>query len=160
MKVNRVHTFRGLLASGGQHEIELERRVQNRAFKIRRLKIMSNTPFVPAVEHVAKIYTESQSSINGTVDFSDVDLLAAATVARPEAGVTPSEVAVAGGGQTLSVIIDGGLFSRNIFINGIDLGGGAVALSYLIEVEEVKVTTAALMQIKLKVARKLSLQQD
>jgi len=148
---HKVHSFRGLLGNGGQDEINLERQNVNLAYRIVKFQIMGDDPQAFAQESVLKIYRESQSSIDGLIDFNDPDLLGAA-VHKNYAGVDYN--------MSDSVIFDNTLFSRNIFVTHTDLGGGTRAGNYYIELEEVPVNAATLMQLKLGVARKLNLQQD
>jgi len=72
---HKVHSFRGLLADGGEDEINLERQNVNLAYRVVKFQVMTAAPAASATEHIVKIYRESQSSVTGTVDFSDVDLL-------------------------------------------------------------------------------------
>ncbi len=152
---HKVHSFRGLLGDGGQDEIKLERQNVNVAYRVIKLRLFPNRPGATAhVESVVQVFRESQDSIptsNPIVDFSAPDLLAAAYLADDVNNTSgPLEI----------VIIDSTvLFSRNIFITHTDADGSA-ACNYYIEIEEVPVTAATLMQLKLGVARKLNLQQD
>jgi hypothetical protein len=148
---HRVHSFRGLLADGGQDEINLERQNVNLAYRVVKFQLMAKTPGATAREHVAKVTRESLSTINGVVDFTDVDLLAV--------GIWLASDNILYGTVSHDVIFDNVLFSRNIFVSQSDVSG-ANSCNYYIELEEVPVTAATLMQIKLGVARKLNLQQD
>jgi len=148
---HRVHSFRGLLADGGQDEINLERSNVNLAYRIFKFQVIESAPGTADVEIVSKIYREEQSSFVATVDFTDTDLLG---VAYYQAGNSTEESA----GTT--IIFDSTLFSRNIYVSARDAGAGAGSINYYIELEEVPVGAATLMQLKLQVARKLNLQQD
>jgi len=147
---HKVHSFRGLVGSGEEDEINLERQNLNLAYRIVKFQIMPKDPNVTLVKHVMKIYRESQSTINDSVDFTDQDLLGAATYNE-----APEPQDQAGYG---SIIFDNTLFSRNIYVTNFELSGGA-SCNYYLEIEEVPVTAATLMQLKLAVARKLSLVQ-
>jgi len=149
---HKVHSFRGLLGSGGEDEINLERQNVNMAYRITKFQGIGTEPGETVMEHTLKIYREEQTSINNTVDFSDVDLLAVAYI-TDNAG-RQLDVGSA-------VIFDNTLFSRNIFVTQVDtVGDPATSCNYYIEIEEVPVGAATLMQLKLQVARKLSLSQD
>jgi len=144
---HKVHSFRGLLADGGEDEINLERQNVNLAYRITKLKIMTNTPGgANSVESVVKVYRESQSSIDTTVDFSDSDLLGV--------GVWSSGATLYNNPEDMNVIFDNTLFSRNIFVTHSETQNNE-ACNYYIELEEVPVTASTLMQIKLGTARKL-----
>jgi len=147
---HKVHSFRGLLADGGEDEINLERQNVNIAYRIVKFEILGNIPGAVSYECVVKIYKEKQTSIDATIDFSDVNLLGAAYVAVSSSGWYASP---------MDVTFDNTLFSRNIFVTNSDVDVGQ-SCNYYIEIEEVPVTAATLMQLKLQVARKLSLQQD
>ena len=151
---HKVHSFRGLLADGGQDEINLERQNLNLAYRIIKFAIMQNYPGTGDVESTVQIFRESQTSIStttATVDFSDPDLLGAAYIHE---GAT-----VANANTGISIIFDNILFSRNIFVTHTETQG-TFKCNYYIELEEVPVGAATLMQLKLGVARKLNLKQD
>jgi len=148
---HKVHSFRGLLGDGGQDEINLERQNVNLAYRIVKFQVIEAAPGTLDVEIVSKIYREEQSSLVATVDFTEADLLG---VAYYQAGNATEETA----GST--IIFDNTLFSRNIYVSTLDAGSNAGSINYYIEIEEVPVGAATLMQIKLGTARKLNLQQD
>ena len=148
---HKVHSFRGLLADGGQDEINLERQNVNLAYRIVKFEGLPNTPGVGDYESTLMIWRESQTSIStsaATVDFNDGDLLAA--LVQLWSGYDTA---------TSSVVFDNVLFSRNIYVTHTNTSGSN-SFNYYIEIEEVPVTASTLMQIKLGVARKLNLQQD
>ena len=97
-----------------------------------------------------KIYREEQSSVTATIDFNDTDLLGATIYHDTSNENYPVSIVV---------IFDNTLFSRNIYITHKD-HMVAELINYYIELEEVPVNAATLMQLKLQVARKLNLQQD
>ncbi len=152
---HKVHSFRGLLGDGGQDEINLERQNVNVAYRIVKFEAISNAPGNAEASHVLKVYRESQDSIpssGATIDFTETDLLAA---------IDFREHTNEGYGVTAMVsVFDNILFSRNIFVTQTDNGSGATSCNYYVEIEEVPVAAATLMQLKLGVARKLNLQQD
>jgi len=146
---HKVHSFRGLLGDGAQDEIRLERQNLNLAFRIVKFELIGKTPGATTQESVIKIYKESQSSIDATIDFSDTTLLAAG-IWFNQAGADRMAV--------MDIIFDNVLFSRNIYVTHTDVETGE-SCNYYIEIEEVPVTAATLMQLKLAVARNLSLTQ-
>ncbi|GAI13347.1 unnamed protein product [marine sediment metagenome] len=147
---HKVHSFRGLLGDPGQEEINLERQNLNLAYRVIRFEIITYQPFSANGEHVMQIFKEEQASASGTVDFDDTNLLGCAIWRHNEAEQYPL--------STQSIIFDTNLFSRNIWVTHIDINA-AVSCNYYIELEEVPVGAATLMQLKLGVARKLNLQQ-
>ena len=149
---HKVHSFRGLLDDGGQDEINLERQNVNLAYRIVKLEIISSTPGQAADESIVQIWKEEQTSISTTavtIDFSTPDLLGVGYWAAPAAGYHLDAI----------VIFDNTLFSRNIYVTHTNVGS-AVACNYYLELEEVPVGAATLMQLKLGVARKLSLSEN
>jgi len=148
---HKVHGFRGLLSSGSEDEINLERQNVILAYRIIKLELFAQSPGAVNQNSIVQVFRESQSSIVGTVDFTDTDLLAAGQL-KEAAGVAYP--------VSSPVVFDNILFSRNIYVTHLDVEGGNDSCNYYMELEEVPVTSATLMQLKLGVARKLSLQQD
>jgi len=146
---HKVHSFRGLLADGGQDEINLERQNVNLAYRIIKLQLFPSAPGVTVQESVVKVFKEEQDSVTGTVDFTDTNLLGAAFQRSPASVGTAS-----GYTTTIFTIFDNNLFSRNIYITH-DENAGTSACNYYLEIEEVPVTASTLMQIKLGTARRL-----
>ncbi len=144
---HKVHSFRGLLGDGGQDEINLERQNVNLAYRVLKFEGLPEKPFTLDQEDVLKIYREKQTSIDGEINFDDQDLLAALAQkwlsANSLSGVSPT------------VIFDNILFSRNIYVTHKDVGAGGRTYNYYLEIEEVPVGAATLMQLKLGTARKL-----
>ena len=140
----RRHSFRGLLADGAQDEINLERQNANLAYRITKFELIPNAPGTALQESVVKIYREEQSSVDGVIDFTDTNLLAAGYIAY----FASQHAAV----QEV-VTFDNILFSRNIYVTHFDVEA-ALACNYYIEIEEVPVAASTLMQIKLGTARR------
>ena len=147
---HKVHSFRGLLGDGAQEEINLERQNVNLAYRIVKFQTIGDDPQVHRAESVTKIYREKQTTPDGLIDFNDTDLLGVSIYKNYEQAQYPSSEAI---------IFDNTLFSRNIYVTHTDEGGSTRSANYYIEIEEVPVGAATLMQLKLAVARKLSLTQ-
>jgi len=147
---HKVHSFRGLLGDGGEDEINLERQNVNLAYRIVKFELLPALPGAASYENVVKVYRESQSSITGDINFTETDLLAAAYL---EGNNNQAYV------DFLNVIFDNTLFSRNIYVTHVDVDIGE-SVNYYLEIEEVPVGAATLMQLKLQVARKLSLSEN
>ena len=149
-----VHSFRGLLADDGQDEINLERQNVNLAYRMIKFEIIPEKPGGLSAEHVMQVWREEQNTTSIDYDeikFTDPDLLAAGFVNNATGGDTyPSQQ---------HVIFDNILFSRNIYVT-MGLRAGTGSCNYYIEIEEVPVNAATLMQLKLGVARKLNLSQN
>ena len=142
---HKVHSFRGRLADGAQDEINLERQNVNLAYRIVKFELIGATPGSMTIEGVVKIYKEEQTSIDGNVNFTDPDLLAAGYYVDNSGVSTPAYE---------TIVFDNTLFSRNIWVTGFDASVGET-INYYIELEEVPVGAATLMQIKLGTARRL-----
>ena len=153
---HRVHSFRGLLGStptstvGNQEEINLERQNVNLAYRIVKLRLFPPTGD-SNIEATVKVYREEQvvADIDNSIDFTDPDLLGAAMFTDTTSANYPAE---------FWVVFDNTIFSRNIFITNSDPVMTA-NVNYYIELEEVSVNAATLMQLKLGVARKLDLRE-
>jgi hypothetical protein len=143
---HKVHSFRALLGDGGQDEIHLERSNVNLAYRIIKFELVANKPVTSANECVVQVWRESQSSISSEIDFSVPDLLAA--------GVYSNQTDTTYYPDDLSIIFDNVLFSLNIFVTHKN-ESGSESCNYYIELEEVPVGAATLMQIKLGTARRL-----
>ena len=146
-----MHSFRGLLGDGGQDEINLERQNVNLAYRIVKFELIPYRAGDLKQESSVKVYREEQTTIDELVDFTNTDLLAAAYLENNDSAAYI--------GVPFIVIFDNTLFSRNIYVTHDDAGGDARSCNYYIEIEEVPVSPATLMQLKLAVARKLSLTQ-
>jgi len=141
---HKVHSFRGLLIDGGQDKISLERQNLNVAYRITKFAVMGPDAS-ENIESVVKIYRESQSSKDTTINFTDPDLLGANIISQSATMQNYPE--------DTSVIFDNILFSRNIYVTlkGADYTAN---VNYYIEIEEVPVNASTLMQIKLGTARR------
>ena len=151
---HRVHSFRGLLGDGGQDEINLERQNVNLAYRIVKFEVFPNKPGEESYESTVRVWREEQTSISTStvdVDFNEPDLLSAAFYGQ--------YYGVSAASQSVIVVFDNTLFSRNIYIThtNVESSGAANSINYYIELEEVPVAAATLMQLKLGVARKLNL---
>ena len=145
---HKVHSFRGLLGDGGQDEIRLERQNVNVAYRIFKFQIMPNNPGAASYEHCVKVFREKQASVTNIIDFDDVDLLGAAIYHDD----TAADKADAGP----VIIFDNTLFSRNIYVTAFEnVASPGESVNYYIEIEEVPVGAATLIQIKLGTARRI-----
>jgi len=142
---HKVHSFRGLLGDGGQDEINLERQNVNLAYRIIKFEGIAQKPASEDQESVIKIFKEEQTSLDAEIDFDNPDLLGV---------VSFLELSGHASSGPTNVIFDNELFSRNIYVSHADGSTGASA-NYYIEIEEVPVGAATLMQLKLGTARKL-----
>ena len=140
----QMHSFRGLLASGAQQKIRIQGPVGSIAWRITKFQTVGYDPTTLRSESVTKIYRETQTTFNVQIDFNDAELLGVAVWKNYEDAHRP---------LTQSVIFDNTLFSRNIYVTQKDTDDNPI--NYYIELEEVPVGAATLMQLKLGTARKL-----
>jgi len=136
-----IKTFRGLLASGGQDRIRLQTIKGKVGYRIIKLQLFALSPgAVSNAEYVMKIYTELQTTIDATVNFSQNTLLAAGFLP-----VKTSEFT-----HEANVIFDQEIFNQDIYITQFDAGGGAIACNYYLELEIIPLDDAGAEYTTLK----------
>ena len=126
-----IKSFRGLIADGSIDTITLHTNTGATGYRITKFELMPNTPGTgSAQESIVKIYKIPQTSVDGTVDFSDNTLLATAIWigSKNPAASVPSPFA--------DVIFDKEIFNQDIFITHIDTDGSE-SVNYYIELEQV-----------------------
>ena len=138
-----IKTFRGLMADDTQDTILLHTNDGSTGYKVVKFEAMSNNPGADSVEGVVKIYKVAQTSIDGTVDFSDNTLLAAIEYHKGDETHHP---------LSSTVIFDQEIVNQDIYVTYNDLTDG-VAMNYYIELEQVKLdlnenTVATLKDIR------------
>jgi len=143
----KIHTFRGLLADGGQERVRIQGATGEIAWRINKLEIIGIRPSSTVQESTVKIYREKQDSVTDSIDLSDTNLLA---VAYRETYSSST-----GGGDESVIIVVTDLFARNIYVTHED-GSSGGACNYYIELEEVKVSKAGMAQLAVAAARRLS----
>ena len=127
----KVKTFRGLLADGGQEQIRLSTNKGEMGYKIRKFELMPNNPGVGGPESVGKIFIRQQTTIDGEVDFSNSDLLAAAFQKTQEDSAN-TEVGII-------TIFDHVVVNQDIFITMTDMRG-SLKTNYYLELEQIKLS--------------------
>jgi hypothetical protein len=139
---NRILSYRGLLADGGQDTILLSTKKGEVGYRITKFQIFFNTPGLPTTEPVMKIYKDEQSTVDGIVDFSDNRLLAA-SYARDDAG-TP-------GIEQMTTIFDQEIFNQNIYVTHDDVNTATgLPNNYYLELEVIKLDESQAMVATLK----------
>jgi len=137
---NRILSYKGLIANGGQDTILLSTKKGEVGYRIKKFMIMQNTPGASSTELVSKIYTKEQTSVDGVVDFSDTTLLAAITYEN-DSGV--------GTGPNTAIILDQLTFNQDIYITAIDIASSQ-STNYHIELEAMKLDESQAMVATLK----------
>ena len=135
-----IKTFRGLLADGGQDRIRLSTIKGKVGYRITKFQTMQETPGITSVEHIVKIYKTSQSTIDGIVNFSDSDLLAAAY---------ESEDSSTNYTGYRTVIFDNEIFNQDIYITHFE-AKAASPCNYYIELEVIPLDDAGAEYTTLK----------
>jgi hypothetical protein len=139
---NRILSYRGLLADGGQETILLSTKKGEVGYRILKFQLMPGEPGDGAGEHVMKIYKEEQSSIDGKIDFSDNRLLAAAHIAN-------SATTYSNYSGWPSIIFDQEIVNQDIYITHED-SGGAGKINWYLELQVIKLDESQAMVATLK----------
>jgi len=143
----QMHSFRGLLADGGQDKIRIEGATGQIAWRISKFEIFPNLPGTEASESTIQIWREEQDTISSdtaTVDFKNDELLAASFLGLGSNAKETSAVVT---------IFDNALFVRNIYTTHTNTDGTG-SCNYYIELEEVKVSAAGMAQLAVAAARR------
>ena len=139
-----IKTFRGLIVDEGQDTIVLHTNDGSVGYRIVKFQIMQHEAGIKSQESVVKIFKIKQTSIDGTVDFSDNTLLAAAYGGwriDANAADTPGPI-----------IFEQEIFNQDIYITHKDVNTGELC-NYYLELEQVKLdlsesTVATLKNLK------------
>jgi len=123
-----IKTFRGLMIDGAQDTIVLHTNDGSTGYRVVKFQIIPTTPGAVDIEYVAKIFKVSQTSVNGTVDFSDNTLLGAAFISDA------NSIAYTG---YETIIFDSEIFNQDIYVTVSQVSGSGVACNYYIELEQV-----------------------
>jgi len=137
----RVHSFRGLLLHGNQDQISIQGSVGAIAWRMTKLSLIAGAPGAGAQLSTVQVWREEQSSVVGTVNFSDNELLAV--------GLYHQQTGVYG----IHTIFDNQIFTRNIYVTHNESSSGQ-SINYYFELEEVTVSTAGKGQLALAAARR------
>jgi len=128
--MNRIISYRGLLADGGQNTINLHTNDGKTGYKIVKFQLFPKSPGSADYENVVKIYKVTQTSIDATVDFTDNTLLGAGYVEGYSGNADTDEH---------TVVFDNETFNQDIYITNKDVSTGE-NINYYIELEQVDLT--------------------
>ena len=126
-----IKTFRGLLADGGQDLIRLSTIRGEIGYHIIKFQLLPIDPSSNNQESVVKIWTRKQDTIDGNIDFSNSELLAAAYVENDSSGATPTY-------SEAAVIFDRVAINQDIYVTHHEQGSDAC--NYYIELEPSKLS--------------------
>jgi len=131
MPFHGIKSYRGQLDDGGQDKIRLTTTDGRMGYKVIKFQILPPAPGATTHELVGKIYTMEQTTVTGTVDFSDSTLLAAAIFAQSSDSFNSFH----------SVIFDNSIVNQDMYVT-IDDSQNAAGANYYIELEQIKLTAA------------------
>ena len=137
-----IKTFRGIIDDDQQHRINLHTNDGKTGYRIVKFECMQTT--FGNSEMVLKIYSTTQATNTGTIDFSETDLLAAAMVSGDVLGEHYVEDSV--------IIFDQVIINQDIFVTALGVSS-AQATNYHIELEQINLnpneaTVATLQSIR------------
>jgi len=137
-----VKTFRGLLADGRQDHIRLQTIKGKVGYRITKFQIIGAAPGSTVQQSTLKIYKSEQTTIDGNVNFTDSDLLAASYY--PGSGSSSfSGIGDAG------VIFDQEIFNQDIYVTHHDEATG-ISCNYYLELEVIPLDDAGAEYTTLK----------
>ena len=128
-----IKSYRGLIADGAQDTIPLHTSDGKTGYRIVKFQIMVEKPgdsSSGSYEHIIKIYSVEQDTVDGVVNFNDQTLLAA--------GLNFAQTSPQFDGNKV-VIFDNVIVNQDIYITHID-GDSSTPGNYHIELEQVQLT--------------------
>ena len=139
-----IKSFRGMMASGTTDTIPLSTNDGSTGYRITKFQTIQEDPGT-STEHVVKIYSIPQTTVDDKIDFSDNTLLA---VSYLNAGPSASSSTV----SNLQVVFDNVKFNQDVYVTASTITGSDEA-NYYIEMEQVKLdlnenTVATLKDIR------------
>jgi len=140
---NKILSYKGLIASGGQDTILLSTKKGEVGYRIIKFVMMTPNAGTTDYEQTMKIWKDEQSTVDADVDFSDNRLLGA--------GYIEGADQVTGIGNPIVVFFDQEIFNQDIYITSIDTKNSpGLACNYYLELEVVKLDESQAMVATLK----------
>jgi len=136
---NRILSYRGLLADGGQETILLSTKKGEKGYRITKFQLMAIDPN-ENIENAVKIYKDLQSSVSNDVDFSDNRLLGAGMIWSSTNQALIHEN---------FIIFDNEIFNQDIYITNSSTVDAA-SINYYLELEVIKLDESQAMVATLK----------
>ena len=127
-----IKTFRGLLQHGEQRTIRLGTIRGEKGYRIVKLELIPKTPMGADSEHIVKVFTYKQETVDGVVDFDNSELLAAGQIANAASGYYNT-----GYDQ---IVFDNVTFNQDIFITHFDTQNNDDPCNYYLELERTKLS--------------------
>ena len=147
-----IKSFRGRIADGAIDTVHLHTNNGSVGYRIKKLELMPAELGDGAGEHVVKVYSIPQTTVDGKVDFSDQSLLAAGHIAN-------SATTYSNYSGFPVIIFDNMTFNQDIFITHEDSQGSA-KINYYIELEQIKLDLNENTVATLKDIRNIEAQSD
>jgi hypothetical protein len=122
-----IKSFRGLIKDLAIDTIPLSTNNGSTGYKIKKFELFPSEPGVNIGEHVVKIYSISQATATGTIDFADNTILASAYLAMNNQPVY---------GTDMITVFENMTFNQDIYITHKDNATG-IDVNYYIELEQV-----------------------
>jgi hypothetical protein len=129
-----IKTFRGVLADGAQNRIRLSTKKGKVGYRIIKFDLMTKDIAAVSSESVVKLYKIIQTSVDGVVDFSDGNLLAAGFVSSADQSYAYPPIQ--------SIIFDQEIFNQDIYVTHKDVNTGE-SCNYYLELETINMTDNA-----------------
>jgi hypothetical protein len=126
-----IKSFRGMMATDTIDTISLHTNTGSTGYRIKKLQTIQEDPGTQT-EHVVKIYTVPQTTVDDKIDFSDNTLLG---VSYLQSGPSASSSTVA----NEVIIFDNMTFNQDIYVTAKTITGSDEA-NYYIELEQVKLS--------------------
>jgi hypothetical protein len=145
---NRILSYRNLIGNLGQDTILLSTKKGEVGYRITKFQIISEDPGIDVAEHVVQIYTDEQTTVVGTIDFSETTLLGCAVVGN-STNITNSY-------NEGSIIFDSQIFNQDIYVTHKDNSTNAIPCNYYLELEVIKLDESQAMVATLKDIRNTS----
>lgn len=144
---NRILSYKGLLADGGQDTILLSTKKGEIGYRIKKFQVFPSQPGQVSYESVVQLWKESQSSISTSavvVDFSDNRLLGA--------GYYGQYSTISSANQNDTVVFDQEIFNQDIYVTHTNVEGAGAAneMNYYLELEIIKLSEDQAMVATLK----------
>ena len=139
-----IKSFRGMMKSNAIDIISLHTNTGSTGYRIKKFQTIQEDPGT-STEHVVKIYSVPQTTVDDKIDFSDNTLLA---VSYLQSGPAASSATVA----NEVIIFDNMTFNQDIYVTAKTITGSDEA-NYYLELEQIKLdlnqnTVATLKDIR------------
>ena len=124
-----IKSFRGRIKDGGIDTIVLHTNDGSTGYQIKKVQCVPADPGTTNTEHVFKIFKIPQTTVTGSIDFSDQTLLASVYLSSRDDRY---------GGDNI-IVFDNEIFNQDIYLTHDDTNN-AGAVNYYIELEQVKLS--------------------